>query len=321
MPGSRLCRDERVEIFEGVTRNDSFSEIGRVLERSTSTISREVALNGGRDGYRPWLAHERSSEEAHRSKPYKLDTDPSLAAKIRGHLKDGWPPAPISHHLAQQGYDVSPETIYKECYRPNSALGDDAWTLLPRRRPTRKRRRRTRTRRYNNPLGAFKPVADRPPITGEAGHWEGDLIVGANNLSAAAVLAERVTRLTIVAALTNRTADHVGAVIVELFGLVPPELRLSLTWDQGREIAGWEDIEAALDTEIYICEPRSPWQKPLVEHTNGVLRRWLPRKSNLYRPQSEMDHIGTLINTMPRRILNWDTPQNQYDHIRVATTD
>lgn len=321
MPGLRLCRAEREEIRAGLERDDSYREIGRVLERSASTISREVTHNGGRDSYRAVFAQHRAEREARRPRPHKLDKDPSLASTIRGHLKKGWPPAPISHHLAQQGYDISAETIYQECYRTGSALGDDAWELLPRRRPTRKRRRRTRTGIYNNPLGDFKPVADRPPIANKAGHWEGDLIVGAANRSAAAVMVERQTRLTIVAALTNRTAEHVTAVITELFARIPLHLRHTLTWDQGREIAGWADIEAALDTKIYMCEPRSPWQKPLVEHTNGVLRRWLPRKSNLYRPQHEMDTIAQLLNTMPRRILKWDTPQNQYDHLRVATTD
>ena len=321
MPGSRLCRVEREEIRAGLARNDSFREIARVLERSVSTISREVAVNGGPQQYRAVLAQHRANQEARRPKPHKLRADPVLASKVRDWLAKRWSPAPISRHLQQQGLDVSAETIYRECYRTDSALGDDAWQLLCRRRPTRKRRRRTRTGIYNNPLGAFKPVADRPLITGKAGHWEGDLIVGANNLSAAAVMTERVTRLTIVAALTNRTADHVTDVITRLFGVIPPQLRLTLTWDQGREIAGWRDIEAALGTDIYMCQPRSPWQKPLVEHTNGLLRRWLPRKSNLYRPQHEMDTIADLLNTMPRRILNWDSAQTRYDHLNVATTN
>ncbi len=320
MPGSRLCRSEREEIRAGLARHDSFHEIARVLERSVSTISREVAVNGGPQQYRAVLAQHRANHEAKRPKPHKLKADPVLASKVRAWLKKHWSPAPIAHHLAQQGLDVSAETIYRECYRTGGALGDDAWELLCRRRPTRKRRRRTRTGIYNNPLGAFKLVDVRPPITGEAGHWEGDLIVGAANRSAAAVMTERVTRLTIVAALTGQTADHVADVITRLLGLIPHHLRLTLTWDQGREIAAWKDIETALDIEIYMCRPRSPWEKPLVENTNGLLRRWLPRKSNLYRPQHEMGTIAELLNTMPRRILNWDTAQNQYDHLRVATT-
>jgi len=320
MPGSRLCRDEREEISCGLARDDSYCEIARILERSVSTISREVALNGGRGAYRAGLAQHRADHVAKRPKPHKLEEDSVLAAKVRQWLAKRWSPAPIAKLLSRQGCDVSAETIYRECYRPGGALGDDAWELLCRRRPTRKRRRRTRTGIYNNPLGAFKLVDVRPPITGEAGHWEGDLIVGAANRSAAAVMTERVTRLTIVAALTSRTADHVADVITRLLGLIPHHLRLTLTWDQGREIAAWKDIETALDTDIYMCRPRSPWEKPLVEHTNGLLRRWLPRKSNLYRPQHEMDTIAQLLNTMPRRILNWDSAQDRYDHLRVATT-
>lgn len=133
-------------------------------------------------------------------------------------------------------------------------------------------------------------------------------------------MVERQTRFTIVAALTNRTASHVAAVIAELLDPIPPHLRLTLTWDQGREIAEWEDIEKALTMKIYICQPRTPWEKPLVEHTNGLLRRWLPRKSSLYRPQHEMNNIAELLNTMPRRILKWNTAQNRYDHLRDATT-
>lgn len=121
MPGSRLCRDEREEIRAGLARLDSFREIARVLERSATTISREVALNGGRERYRAVVAQHRADREARRSRRRKLDADPFLAARIRRHLENGWPPAPISHHLARQGCDVSPETIYRECYRLDGA--------------------------------------------------------------------------------------------------------------------------------------------------------------------------------------------------------
>ncbi len=320
MPGSRLCLGEREEIRVGIERGWSLRRIAGELGRAASTISREVARHGGRGRYRAVAAQRQARLGAARPKRSRLSQSPQLAALVRDRLEAGWSPAPIARALTAAGHRISAETIYRSCYRPGSALGDDAWQLLARARPSKQRRRRTRSGLDRQPLGSFRPITQRPDITTTPGHWEGDLIVGAANRSAAVVLTERHTRLVKLGALTSQHADHVAAVVTRLLGDIPPSLRRTLTWDQGRELARWPTIEAALGLHIFFCHPRSPWQKPLVENVCGLLRRWLARRSNLYRPQHELDHYATLLNTMPRRSLDWNTAQHEYDQLRVATT-
>ncbi|MDJ0961815.1 MAG: IS30 family transposase [Acidimicrobiia bacterium] len=320
MPGSRLCLVEREEIRVGIERGWSLRRIASHVGRAASTISREVARHGGRARYRAVEAHRRAGINAARPKPTRLSQSPQLAAQIRGWLEAGWSPAPIAQHLATLGTPISAETIYRACYRTRSPLGDDAWQLLNRRRRSKRRRRRTRTGQDHHPLGQFRLITQRGDITTRAGHWEGDLIIGAGNRSAAVVLTERHSRLVKVGALTSQRADHVAAVVTRLLTPIPPPLRRTLTWDQGRELARWSHLETQLGLEVFFCRPRSPWEKPLVENTCNLLRRWLPRHSNLYRPQPELDHYATLLNTMPRRSLNWNTAQHEYDQLRVATT-
>jgi IS30 family transposase len=243
-----------------------------------------------------------------------------LAGRVRKGLERGISPAPLARQLAADDLKVSAETIYRECYRPESALGDDAWTLLVRRRRGRKRRRRTRRGVDPRPLGPIRLVSQRTAtLPEEWGHWEGDLVVGAGNRSAAVVLAERSCRYTLLGALISRSTQEVVATVAGLLAEVPPGLRRSLCWDQGRELTAWPRLEEMVGIEVYFCRPRSPWEKPLVENTCGLLRRWLPRHSNLYRTQAEMDTIAIQLNTMPRRILQWQTAQDRYDQL-VATT-
>lgn len=140
-------------------------------------------------------------------------------------------------------------------------------------------------------------------------------------MSATVVLTERSSRYTLLGALPQgRNADHVGDVVTRLLSQVPGELRRTLTWDQGRELARWAKIEDRTGTPVYFCEPRSPWQKPLVENTNGLLRRWLPRGTPMPRSQTAIDRIQRLVNSIHRRSLEWDTAAHAYDRLRVATT-
>lgn len=318
MPGLRLCLVEREEIRAGLERGWSLRRIAAGLGRAPSTISREVARHGGRARYQAVRAQQRAVRDARRPKPCRLRCSPQLAGEVRRLLEQGWSPAPIAAWLTREGNPISAETIYQACYRPGSPLGDDAWQLLVRTRPSKRRRRRTR-RHDRKPLGEFRSITQRPSIEGP-GHWEGDLIVGAGNRSAAVVLTERHSRYTMIGALHAQTASHVSEVVTQLLEQVPLPLRQTLTWDQGRELAHWKHIETATGTLVYFCRPRSPWEKPLVENTCGLLRRWLKRSSNLYRPQHELNRIAQLLNTMPRRTHQWDNAQTRYDQLRVATT-
>ena len=318
MPGSRLCLAEREEIRVGLARGESLSQIAGRLGRAASTVSREVSRNGGRCWYRAVAAQQRADREGRRPRGRCLQTDRELCARVAELLDARWSPAPIARYLTGDGSPVSTETIYRELYRPDSMLGD-RWRNLCRPRPSRRRRRRTRTGRDPRPLGTIRLVTSRhADLRSEPGHWEGDLLVGAGNRSAVVVLAERVSRYVLLGALTRQTAAQVSAAVEDQLGPLPASLCLSLCWDQGRELTGWPHLETALDTPIYFCEPRSPWQKPLVENTCGLLRRWLHRSHNLYQPQPVLDHIAHTLNTMPRRSLAWHTPHQAWTRL-VAT--
>lgn len=322
MPGSRLCLAEREEIRAGLERGDSMRRIARVLGRAASTISREIRRNRSQRGYVAHVAARRAQERARRPKPLRLETDDVLRQRVREGLKERLSPETIAWHLTADGKSISHETIYRACYHPRRPLGADAYRLLCRPRRGRIRRRRTSTGRIPPSLGDFKPLSQRPGDPHhEPGHWEGDLLVGKRNLTATVVITERRSRLTLLGALPRgRNADHVAQVITQLLSQIVPQLRRTLTWDQGRELARWEHIEHQLGTPIYFCEPRSPWQKPLVENTNGLLRRWLPRNQPIPRHQPALDLIAQRLNSIPRRSLARATATQAYHQLLVATT-
>ncbi len=321
MPGPRLCLAEREEIRVGLVGGESLRQIARRLGRSASTVSRELARNAARGGYVAHLAQRRADRRARRPRQLRLETDPTLRERVRELLEERFSPQTISHRLEAEGISISHETIYRACYHPAAPLGDDSHRLLCRPRRGRKRRRRTTTGRYPLSLGHFKSITERDgdPRT-EPGHWEGDLLVGERNLTAVVVIAERRSRLTLLGALPQgRNADHAADVVTRLLTRIPPSLRRTLTWDQGRELARWAHIEHRTGIPIYFCEPRSPWQKPLVENTNALLRRWLPRRQPMPQQQETLDRIAHQLNSIPRRILGWTTATHAYHQLRVAT--
>jgi IS30 family transposase len=222
----------------------------------------------------------------------------------------------VSKLLAEVGVAISHETIYQGIYAHR--FGPPRQLLC---RPRTRRKRRTRTGIDRRPLGDIRLVGlRRADLGSEAGHWEGDLLCGHDSRSAVLVLTERASRICLLSTLSNQTADHVKEAVIRLLGPVPSAMRKTLCWDQGRELARWPQLEAALDLTVYFCQPRSPWQKPLVENLCGLLRRWLPKNANLaLYDQTHLDRISQLLNRTPRRSLGWDTAHNRY-HRHVATT-
>ncbi len=321
----RLSLGEREEISRGLSRGLSFREIGRGLGRWPSTVAREVAANGGRGSYRAVSAHEAAGLRACRPKVPKLVADPVLAGWVREWLDRRYSPVVCAVLAGERGRPISAETIYQACYRPGRGLGPEAWKQLPRRRQARKRAGHRWGFASGNPLGSPVLVHDRHPIAAyrsQPGHLEGDLITGAHNRSAVLTLCERVSRRTWLKALPNGYSTiEVATALVEVLDTIPPSMRRTLVWDQGREMKFWADVQAATGTLIYFCDPHSPWQKPTVENNNGILRRWLPKGIPLNTiPQSQLDHIAELINTMPRRIHQWATAHDIYHRHLVATT-
>lgn len=312
MPGVRLSRCERDELGVGLARGESIRGIARRLGRDHSVLVREVARNGGREVYRPGSAEARAVECARRPRDRLLQADPVLACRIYGLLKKHWSPAPIAAHLKSLGYQVCAETIYRELYHPDSVLAW-GWKLLFRRRPTMLRRRKTRTGVDSRPLGEIRLVTDLDP--GQVtipGYWEGDLLVGSRSLSASVVLVERTTKKVLIGALRSQSADEVCAKVAQLLKTVPPHMRRILVWDQGRELARWKTIQVMAGVGVFFCQPASPRQKPLVENTCGLLRRWLPRNQDLYQTQHALNRTARLLNTMPRRSLAWKTADQAY---------
>lgn len=326
MAGTRLSLREREEIRAGIERNESAAVTAARLGRNRSTISREIAANGGRERYRAVAAHERAAKLAQRPKPFKLVTDPGLAAKVTELLTERkYSPQTCARMLAEAGTPISHETIYRACYQPGRGLDEDCWKSLPRRRQRRRHGGRAWRDAHPSPLGVITSIRDRHRIVedrSQPGHLEGDLLIGAHNASAVLVACERVSRKTFLEALPHGYgAEPVAMALCRLLDRIPAGMRRSLTWDQGREMKYWADVQAVTGTPIYFCDPHAPWQKPTVENTNGILRRWLPKGTplDIYTP-ADLQHIAHLINSMPRPIHQWRTADHVYHHLLGATT-
>ena len=313
----RLCFDERTRIEAMRETQLSVAVIAERLGRDRSTVYRELARGGGLDGYCARAAQRRAGDDAARPKTFKLAGDAVLAGEVAEGLKQRWSPHAISADLADRGLGVCAETVYRACYADHidSGLEAGSWKKLPRGQRRRKRRSRCETAK-RNVLGDYKPVSQRPQAAAdrsEAGHWEGDLVIGANNASAIATLVERVSRHTLVVPLPDGySADNVAAAVTAAFQRQPVELVKTLTWDQGREIARWPDIERNCNIKVFLCEPRSPWQRPSNEQTNGLLRRWLPKGTNLNLNPIHLALIQDALNHMPRKLHNWNPAQYVY---------
>ena len=193
-----------------------------------------------------------------------------------------------------------------------------SWEHLPRQQRRRKPRGRTEQAK-RSALGEFRPLAERPAkaaARAEPGHWEGDLIIAKANHTAVATLVERTSRHTLVVPLPDGyNAPATARAVTAALARQPPEMVKTLTWDQGREMARWADIEKTLAIEVYFCEPRSPWQRPTNEQTNGLLRRWLPKSTDLNIGAVRLAVIEDNLNTMPRKLHNWDSAQTVYDDL------
>lgn len=304
----RLALHERIGIRLELDHDPdvAWAHIGRALDRTASTVRREVERNGGRDTYDPDIAQRRAQISRPRRQP-KLVTDPALAEAVAADLRAGYSPAGCSHRIG----GVSTETIYQAIY--TGILGVRAVDVLRTRRHRRRGRNSRRHRPDTHVLGRFRPISTRPAVVDartEFGHWEGDLIIGAGNKSALITLNERCTRTQVVLDLPNgygaeRVADRLSAWV----GTVAHNELRSLTWDRGSEMAQWENLRAVWGLDVFFCDPHSPWQRGQNEHGNRQLRFWLPKGTDLrVHTQRHLDAITTVLNTQPRRLLGWDTP-------------
>jgi transposase, IS30 family len=313
----RLSFAEREEIFAGICRGESDSQIARALGRHRSTIAREIArCGGGRRGYRPLRAERVAGRLARRPKPGKLAGCPRLLAAVEAGLERRWSPQQISARLRLQYRDdaemrISHETIYRSLYV--QSRGELRRQLAANLRTGRtKRRTRGRVDDRGRIVGMV-PIAQRPPEVDDRrvpGHWEGDLLVGKHGRSFIATLVERQTRYVLLARLGNdRNSEHVIDALKTRIADLPAHLLRSLTWDQGKELSAHRRLSQATNIEIFFCDPHSPWQRGSNENTNGLLRQYLPKATDLAaHSQAELDAIAAELNGRPRKTLAWMTP-------------
>jgi IS30 family transposase len=317
----RLSFEERERIFVGVCRGESDSEIARALGRHRSTVGREIRRCGERRHYRPLQADRAARRLAQRPKPTKLASYPRLVAAVEKGLERRWSPQQISFRLKldhpdDEGMRISHETIYRSLYvQSRGELRRQLTASLRTGRSTRRSRGRTGAR---GGIAEMVSIAERPAEVDERrvpGHWEGDLLIGAENKSAIATLVERQTRYVLLARLGhNRTTAHVVGALKARIAELPAHLLKSLTWDQGQELAAHKRFTSATGIQVYFCEPRSPWQRGSNENTNGLLRQYLPRKLDLAtRSQLELDQIAAELNSRPRETLQWRTPAEKME--------
>ena len=314
---ARLCALERARIEAMRSAGVRCEEIAARLGRHRSTIYRELGRGAGADGgYDAREAQAAAHERARRPKPPELAADRGLAGEVQALMRTQWSPHSISADLAGSGRRVCAETIYRAAYS-GCGLGANAWKDLP--RAQRRRRPRSRRSQRPGPLGDYRPLSERPAAVedrSEPGHWEGDLIVGAANATATATLVERTSRHTLVVPLPDAyTAPKVAAAVTAVLARQPAALVRSLTWDHGRELARWADIEADLGIDVYFCDPHSPKQRATNEQTNGLLRRWLPKGTPLDLSPLGLSLIEDNLNHMPRRLHNWASAAHTYTQL------
>jgi IS30 family transposase len=313
---TRLSADERAEIRVGLEAGRSLRDIARQLGRAPSTISREVAAHGGRSAYRPMAAHRGAFGRARRPKQTKLAGNDELRAVVIGDLERLWSPEQIARRLRQAFPDqpemwVSHETIYKSLYvQGRGELRRELTRCL------RTGRAQRRPRGRNKPSGSVPNkvmISERPAEVADRavpGHWEGDLIMGRNNRSAIGTLVERSTRFVILLHLGNdKSAEHVAHQMAVAIGTVPDALRRSITWDQGAEMAQHARFSVETGIPVYFCDPHSPWQRGSNENTNGLLRQYFPKSTDLsVHDPNVLRSAADSLNGRPRKTLEWKTP-------------
>lgn len=315
-----LSVDERIEVADLHRAGLSMRQIGRRLHRSASTISRELRRNTHPDSgeYRPWAAHRRSVIRRARPKMGKIAQHHALRLFIEQGLRRRWSPEQISRRLVETFPNrpelrVSHETIYQALYvQGRGELRRELARCLRTGRAMRKSQRRPdqRRSRFQAPM---LMISERPPEVEDRavpGHWEGDLILGAGNRSAIATLVERSTRYVLLAHLPNgHAAEQVRDALVTTIATLPAHLRRSLTWDQGAEMGAHHLITLQAQLPIYFCDPASPWQRGSNENTNGLLRQYFPKGTDLNRhTAADLAAVAVELNGRPRKTLDWATP-------------
>jgi IS30 family transposase len=317
-----LTLTDREEISRGLAEGLEFKEIARLISRNPSVVSRDVARHGGRAEYRAVAADESALAGRLRPKAYAVDRSPRLRAVVRELLRTGWSPASIAGRLPRdyrddQAVRVSHEAIYQWLYaQPVSTLARELLRL-----------RTGRTARRSGPRPAPAPRIKEPRYLDERpaevegrqvpGHWEGDLVIGKAGKSAVATLVERTSRMLVLVPLSGRDALTVGDAVIAAAGNLPPQIKRSLTWDCGSEMAGHARITAA-GLPVYFARPHSPWQRGSNENANRILREYFPKGVPITSDPNYLAMVASEINDRPRKIHNWKKPSEIFAELVEA---
>lgn len=314
-----LC--EREEISRGLRAQLSLRSIARHLRRAPSTISREVRRNGGRTGYRATRSDQAAWDRALRPRPCKLACRLALCRTISSKLARKWSPQQIAGWLKRKHPDderrrVSHETIYRSLFiQTRGVLKKE---LLAHLRASRTIRRSRHASLKRDGLGQIKDaisIRERPASVEDRavpGHWEGDLIAGSRN-SHIATLVERHSRYVLLVKVSGKDTGSVVAALISQAKKLPKELRRSLTWDRGKELADHKHLTLATDLKVYFCDPNSPWQRGTNENTNRLLRQYFPKGTDLsVHSQAKLDAVARELNERPRKTLNYHSPAEKF---------
>ena len=302
--------------------------MARLLGRSPSTVSREIRRNGGYDRYRAALADKRAWDGARRRKRCKLAKHPPLCRVVARKLRLNWSPAQIAGwlkraHPGDGSHQVSHETIYRSLFV--QARGVLKKELLQHLRSKRTNLRSRHISQKGEGQGQIKDmisIRERPASVEDRavpGHWEGDLITGSKN-SHIATLVERYTRYVMLVKVANKDTHTVVSALIKQAKKLPTELYKSLTWDRGKELSAHKQFTLATDIDVYFCDPQSPWQRGSNENTNGLLRQYFPKGTDLsVYSQAELNKVARQLNERPRKTLEFETPAERFNACVAST--
>ncbi len=323
-----LSLREREEVSRGIVAGHSLRTIAQALGRSPSTVSREVHRNDGRSEYRASRADQAAWDRALRPKRCKLVENRALARIVANKLKRLWSPKQIAgwlkrHYPEDENAQVSHETIYRSLFiQARGALKKELLGHLRSRRAMRRSRHKTLKGEGLGQITDTVSIRERPASVEDRavpGHWEGDLIFGSKN-SQIATLVERHTRYVLLAKVDSKDTETVINALIKQAHKLPRELYKSLTWDRGHEMADHQRFSLSTDIEVYFCDPHSPWQRGSNENTNGLLRQYFPKGTDLSaHSQAKLSAVARQLNERPRETLEFESPAERFSACVAST--